>query len=199
MKFQAARVTHEYIQTNCAPPETVFPHLCPVREADWVPGWQYHLIYSQSGYAEAGCIFITKENDRETTWIVTDYNPAAYRIAFVWVDPGMVAARISIALHPDPTSQPKSAQEPAMPSAQAAKRRKNTAQGVSPGYNVANAQAPEGRKTSAHIQYTYTALSPDGNRQVARYDETWFREKMQGWEAAINHYLKTGKRIDPTT
>src|SRR2546427_12204443 len=55
----ARRVTHEYTQTNDAPPEIVFPMLCPVREADWVPGWQYKMIYSKSGMAEAGCVFTT--------------------------------------------------------------------------------------------------------------------------------------------
>lgn len=155
--FQARRVTHEYTQTNCAPAETVFPLLCPVREADWVPGWQYRLIYSKSGVAEAGCVFITEENNRETTWIVTEYDPAAFRIAFVWLDPRMVTAQIRIRLE------------------------------------------PSGDATSAHIQYTYTGLSPEGNREVERFDENWFRHKMQSWEAAINHYLRTGKRIDAPT
>jgi hypothetical protein len=151
--FQARRVTHQYTQTNCAPPETVFPLLCPVREADWVPGWQYRLIYSKSGVAEAGCVFLTQENERETTWIVTEYDPIAFRIAFVWVDPGMVTAQICIHLE-------------------------------------RSADA-----TSAHIRYTYTGLSPEGNREMERYDEPWFRHKMQSWQAAINHYLRTGKRI----
>ena len=57
--FDAKRVSHEYTQTNDAPPEKVFPLLCPVREADWVPGWQYRLIYSESGVAEDGCVFST--------------------------------------------------------------------------------------------------------------------------------------------
>jgi hypothetical protein len=157
--FQGRRVTHEYTQTNFAPAGTVFPLLCPVREAEWVPGWRYRLIYSKSGFAEAGCVFITEENGRETTWIVTEYDPAAFRIAFVWVDPGMVTAQIRIELKP---------QTPAS-------------------------------KTSAHIRYTYTGLSPDGNREVERYDGNWFRHKMQSWEAAINHYLKTGKLIDAAT
>jgi hypothetical protein len=155
--FQAQRVTHQFTQTNVAPPETVFPLLCPVREADWVPGWQYRLIYSQSGFAELGCVFITEENHRETTWIVTEYDPAAFRIAFVWVDPGMVTAQIRIRLE------------------------------------------PSGHATTAHIQYTYTALSPEGNREVERFTEDWFRQKMQGWESAINHYLRTGKPIDAPT
>ncbi len=152
--FQATRITHEYTQTNYAPPETVFPLLCPVREADWVPGWQYRLIYSTSGVAELGCVFITEENGRETTWVVTEYDAKSFRVAFVWVDPGMVTTQITIRLE------------------------------------------PSGDATSAHIQYTYTALSSEGNREVERFDENWFRSKMQGWEAAINHYLRTGKRID---
>jgi len=97
--FRGNRVTHEYKQTNVAPPEDVFPLLCPVRESDWVPGWQYRLIYSQSGAAEDGCVFVTpNEDNTETTWVVSDYDPAAFRIAFVWVSPGLVAAQIKISL-----------------------------------------------------------------------------------------------------
>ena len=153
MMSSAKRVTHEYVQTNDAPPETVFPLLCPVREADWVPGWQYRMIYSKSGVAEAGCVFTTpNEDDTETTWLVTEYDPARFKVAFAWVKPGQVAAQIAISL------------------------RKN----------------PEGN-TTALIRYTYTGLSAAGNQEVARYDKQWFEHKMRGWEAAINHYLRTGK------
>jgi hypothetical protein len=30
---------------------------------------------------------------------------------------------------------------------------------------------------------------------LARYTPEWFQKKMQGWEAAINHYLRTGALI----
>jgi hypothetical protein len=154
--FQSARTTHEFTQTNSAPPEQVFPLLCPVREAEWVPGWQYRLIYSRSGVAEAGCVFTTPNDDgSETFWVVTEYEPAAFRVAFAWVWPGMVATQLRIALERNP-------------------------QGA----------------TSAHIRYTYTGLSPAGNQEVARYDRAWFEKKMRSWEAAINHYLRTGKRIE---
>jgi hypothetical protein len=149
----ARRVTHEYIQTNDAPPETVFPLLCPVREADWAPGWQYKMIYSKSGVAEAGCVFSTPNDDgTETTWLVTEYDPARLRIGFAWVNSGQVAAQIEISL-------------------------KKNSKGA----------------TTAIIRYTYTGLSPAGNQEVERYDQKWFEQKMQGWEAAINHYLRTGK------
>lgn len=153
--FHGTRVTHEYAQTNLAAAETVFPLLCPVREAEWVPGWEYRLIHSQSGVAEMGCVFTTpNENGMETVWVVTEYEPAAFRIAFAWVWPGLVAAQIRIAL-----------------------REKSAA------------------VTEAQIRYSYTGLSAEGNREVARYDEGWFRNKMQSWEKAINCYLKTGALI----
>ena len=155
-EFQGQRVSHEYTQTNAAPPENVFPLLCPVREADWVPGWQYRLIYSKSGVAEYGCVFITPNEDgTETTWMVTDYDAASFRIGFVWVNPGLVAAQIRISL---------------------------------------SRKSPD--STQAHIRYRYTGLSREGNREVEGYDQKWFQHKMQSWEAAINHYLRTGKRID---
>jgi hypothetical protein len=99
--FIAKRVSHAYTQTNDAPPEKVFPLLCPVREADWVPGWQYRLIYSESGRAEDECVFSTpNDSGPETVWTVTDYDPKAFKIAFAWIEPGMIAAQIRIALVP---------------------------------------------------------------------------------------------------
>jgi hypothetical protein len=149
-EFQGQRVAHEFTQTNDAPPGKVFPLLCPVREAEWVPGWQYRLIYSQSGFAEEGCVFTTPNDDgSETTWMVTDYDPARFHIAFSWVHPGMMTAQISIVL--------------------AAKRED---------------------QTSAHIRYTYTGLSPEGNQKIESYDRKWFEQKMLGWEGAINQYLR---------
>ena len=153
--FNAMRVCHEYTQTNDAQPEKVFPLLCPVREADWVAGWKYHLIYSESGLAEDGCVFSTP-NDAgpETLWMVTHYDPGAYAIAYAWVEPGMVATQLRISLAPAP-----------------------------------------GGKTNARIRYLYTGLSAAGNAMLERYTPDWFRNKMQGWERAINHYLRTGKLI----
>jgi hypothetical protein len=58
------------------------------------------MIYSKSGVAEAGCVFTTPNADgTETTWLVTEYDPARFRIAFAWVNPGQVAAQIEILLN----------------------------------------------------------------------------------------------------
>lgn len=37
------RVSRTYTQQLCAEPEEVFPLLCPVREADWIEGWESRL------------------------------------------------------------------------------------------------------------------------------------------------------------
>jgi len=154
--FHAQRISHHYTQINDGPPERVFPLLCPVREAEWVPDWQYRLIHSRSGVAEEGCVFTTpNERGPETTWVVTEYDPAAHRIAFVWIRPGLVACQLRIAL---------------------------------------TEMTPQ--KTQSRIYYTYTGLSPEGNLEVERYTEEWFQEKMKHWEAAINHYLLTSRKIE---
>ena len=102
------RVTHTYVQTNSATPETVFPLLCPVREAEWVPDWKYRLLYSKSGFAELGCVFATPNEDgTETTWIVTEYKPSR-SIAFAWFWPGMIATRLTINLMPHNGNHTKS-------------------------------------------------------------------------------------------
>ncbi|MGE5207533.1 MAG: SRPBCC family protein [Chlamydiota bacterium] len=154
-EFRGLRVTHQYTQTNQAPPDRVFPLLCPVREADWVPGWKYRLIYSQSGVAELGCVFTTPNEDgTECTWLCTEYDPASFRIAYAWITPGLIACQLRIQLEAGP-----------------------------------------GSTTRAHIAYTYTGLSPAGNKEVEHFTADWFCTKMQGWESAINHYLRTGKII----
>jgi hypothetical protein len=159
--FKADRIVHEFIQTNPAVPEKVFPLLCPVREGDWLPGWQHKLIYSDSGVAELGCVFTTPnppgsavqgQAAAETTWIVIDYDPAAYRIAYLWINPGRVITELRIQL-----------------------------------------ASGENGGTRTRIRYRYTGLSPEGNRELEHYTQTWFEANMTNWETTINHYLRTGK------
>jgi hypothetical protein len=95
------RVVHEFTQLNSGRPEQVFPLLCPVREAEWLPRWKSRLIYLQSGVAELGAVFTTpNENGPETTWIVTHYDPAKFEIAFAWIRPQLIATRLEISLAP---------------------------------------------------------------------------------------------------
>ena len=82
-RFTARRITKTYRQTINAIPERVFPLLCPVREAEWLDGWQYAMIYSESGLIEEGAVFSTPhEGEVDTVWIVTKHDPGKREIEF---------------------------------------------------------------------------------------------------------------------
>lgn len=78
------RVVREYKTVLPAGPEQVFPLLCPVREYEWIPPWRCDLLYTQSGFAELGCVFRTDFADQwgPEVWVVSHYRPAE-KIAFV--------------------------------------------------------------------------------------------------------------------
>ena len=69
------RIVRVFNTSLSAPPERVFPLLCPVREYDWIPAWKCEIIYSKSGYAELGCVFTTdfKDHSGPETWVVCAY------------------------------------------------------------------------------------------------------------------------------
>ncbi|HUF71240.1 MAG TPA: hypothetical protein VMM79_21505 [Longimicrobiales bacterium] len=91
------RVSHSWVQHLNASPEAVFSLLCPVRETEWVNGWDPELVLSHSGVAEPGCIFIMPGGTAESIWVTTEYAPAE-RIAFLKVTPGRTVGEIDIRL-----------------------------------------------------------------------------------------------------
>lgn len=96
------RVRRTYRQHLDAPPDRVFPLLCPVREADWVPGWDPSLVFSTSGVAEDDCVFIMPDDDTDDAiWVITRHDAAAHVVAFVKVTPGHTVSRIEITLASD--------------------------------------------------------------------------------------------------
>lgn len=54
------RARRTYTQRLVGAPDTVFPLLCPVREADWIEGWDPVWVASNSGVAEPDCVFVTQ-------------------------------------------------------------------------------------------------------------------------------------------
>jgi hypothetical protein len=101
------RVTRSYLQKLLAPPETVFPLLCPVREVEWAAGWQPKEVYSHSGVAERDCIFVMpglpfgpqgQGEPAEAIWVTTRYEPHSFQIEFVKVTPGFTVGKIEIRL-----------------------------------------------------------------------------------------------------
>ena len=97
--FVGRRVAHEAVQVHTAPAREIFPLLCPVREAEWVPGWKHRMVYSASGLAEPGCVFATPNDDgTESIWLCTEHDRERQRVCYVWVWPGMIATRLEFAL-----------------------------------------------------------------------------------------------------
>lgn len=104
--FRGKRTSTECDYEVSAPPEAVFPLLCPVREYEWLDGWSCEMIYSQSGVAEVNCIFRTQTPFGRMTWNVNRYEPP-FRIDFVTVVPDHLVTRLSIALEPVGTTRTK--------------------------------------------------------------------------------------------
>jgi hypothetical protein len=97
--FKAKRITRTYTQKILAPPEVVFPLLCPVRGADWLDGWDYELIYSESGYAEEGCVFKSRHaGEPETLWLITKHDKEHHQIEFARITPDLKLGEVSIQL-----------------------------------------------------------------------------------------------------
>ena len=83
-----------------APPERVFPLLCPVREHDWIPAWRATIVHSSSGYAELDCIFTTDNpGEGHRTWVCTHYQPSR-AIAFSCFSTSGYIMRLEIELEP---------------------------------------------------------------------------------------------------
>lgn len=96
--IQPVRVERTYIQRLHASPEEVFPLLCPVRETEWVDGWNPLTVYSRSGVVERDCVFTTGEEEPESYWMVTERDTSAFKLVIVKTTPGMTMAKITIVL-----------------------------------------------------------------------------------------------------
>lgn len=71
-----------------ADPESVFPLLCPVRETEWIDTWKCEMVYTDSGQAEADCVFKTAfpADGPEDVWVVSRYEPPRV-IEFIRTNP----------------------------------------------------------------------------------------------------------------
>ena len=94
--FKAKRVTRRYVQTIDAEPSVVHALICPVKEAEWLEGWDYDLIYSQSGVAEYGCVFTSRSAGEETIWLITKRDDGACETEFARITPGSRVALVAV-------------------------------------------------------------------------------------------------------
>lgn len=97
---QPNRVSHTYTQRFVASPADVFPLLCPVREADWIEGWNPSLVISASGVAEPDCVFTTSSDAGEAVWYITRHEREAGFVEMVRITPGVTACKLTIQLRP---------------------------------------------------------------------------------------------------
>lgn len=97
------RVTHTYTQNLVAPPAAVFPLLCPVREADWIEGWEPAAVFSVSGFAEPDCVFLTAADTGHAIWYVTRLEPANGLVEMLKITPAVTACKLTIWLRPSAT------------------------------------------------------------------------------------------------
>jgi hypothetical protein len=93
----ASRLHRSFVQRIEAAPEQVFPLLCPVREHEWLPGWDSRMICSQSGVAERGAVFETVNMNGTTVWVISDHVPCR-RVEFVRWQPDGLLVQIEITL-----------------------------------------------------------------------------------------------------
>jgi uncharacterized protein YmfQ (DUF2313 family) len=92
------RVSHRYTQHINAGASKVLPLLCPVREREWIPGWDPMLVITESGVAEPGAVFLTEVEGREATWLITEHDPGTGRISMVEIVPSLVVIALEISV-----------------------------------------------------------------------------------------------------
>ncbi len=109
MKFKGEQKTFKYVQKNQGTIDEIFPLLCPVAEKDWIDGWNYTMIHSQSGLIEKDCVFSTPYNENvESVWQVTQYDQKKFKIEFVKVTPNENIVKINIVLKAIKSNQTES-------------------------------------------------------------------------------------------
>ncbi len=92
------RASHAYTQRLAAEPSAVFPLLCPVRECDWIEGWDPLSVITDSGVAEPDCVFTTAATPHAAIWYVTRHEPANGFVEMLRITPLVTACRLTIRL-----------------------------------------------------------------------------------------------------
>lgn len=92
------RATRTYTQHLLGTTQQVFPLLCPVREADWIDGWDPSLVVSSSGVAERDCVFTTHSGPVDALWYITQHRADAGFVEMIKITPGVTACRLTIQL-----------------------------------------------------------------------------------------------------
>lgn len=101
--FESLHMVRPLLLEYEARADEVFRLLCPVRENEWIPGWQEacKVLHTDSGIAEEGCVFTTYYPDEgRAVWLCSDYDPAAYRIEYIKHIEGKAIAKWQMRVEP---------------------------------------------------------------------------------------------------
>lgn len=82
----ALRIIKKAVLSAKADAKTIFPLLCPVKEAEWIDGWKEicRLVYSDSAIAEEGCVFKTNiPLEGKAVWICSKYDAEKHNIEYI--------------------------------------------------------------------------------------------------------------------
>jgi hypothetical protein len=104
-ELKLKRSSGKFSVTLDATVQELFPLFCPAREADWIPGWDCKLIYTESGYAENKCVFMTDESNSAGagTWTFVGFEENKY-VKFVRYQVDVLtSATVSVADNGDGT------------------------------------------------------------------------------------------------
>jgi hypothetical protein len=85
-----SRTRHVASVRVAARPANVFALLCPIREREFIEGWQCDLIFAESGGIEREMIVTTAGTGSQARiWFVADHDPAARYLRYVVIEPGL--------------------------------------------------------------------------------------------------------------
>ena len=97
--FIARRIVRQHTMQLPDVPNKVFPLLCPVREREWLHGWDCTIVHSESGFVEKNCVFTTDlPGDGHVVWVASRYEPDHEIIEFVQLAPGSRVAKLEVQL-----------------------------------------------------------------------------------------------------
>jgi len=90
------RAVRTYTQRLVGSAASVFPLLCPVREADWIEGWDPLLVVASTGVAEPDCVFTTSASPADAIWYITRHEPLNGFVEMLKITPSVTACRLTI-------------------------------------------------------------------------------------------------------
>lgn len=94
------RVARTYTQHLAGDASRVFSLLCPVREAEWIDGWEPLLVLSESGVAEPDCVFVTQDIPCDAVWYVTRHEPDRRLVEMLKIVPELTVCKLTIEVVP---------------------------------------------------------------------------------------------------